>query len=204
MMKQTPIVEELNAAADDVWGKLFTVCLSYKATLNNYDLKTSGTFTYGNKRLDDQYLNEKIVTMLNVDKMIEHYRIGNMMTFPNSHEVGEIYAVVNRYLQGYANLIENTIVQHEVPADDLMLMDRFAAEIKQQYHLFGPEPTAPKVSDIFRLLTTPLVHVESNTVSDGVSSESEGHQSRIKTFGKSLFELANKPGKSPTSERLWK
>ena len=198
----SPYAKALKECADLVWEKQFVVSVPYRATLSAQEIKHYGTFTYGSKARDDAYLNDRIVVMNTTNQMIELYKSNTPISIPNIKDVGEIYEIINNYLVAYANYIQNTIVQHAVPAEDLLLMDKFANEIKQQYNLFVPEQ-APRVSELFKLLTTPLTAVKQDPVAQEKKDEATGHVSHSSIFSNALFDFSNKPGK-PATSKLWK
>ncbi len=130
-------IAKLGAA---IWDNLYEVRVPYVDTLTTQHIKDIGLPTTGNRILDRQMSQDLVNVVISIDAIVEYYRRGVTVYMRNNNDTTEIYGIVNNYLLAWKENVENGLNVGNVPAEDLMLLDRFAEMLYPVASAFGAPP----------------------------------------------------------------
>lgn len=197
---------ELQEAGNVIWNDLFHVVVAQKHTLSPNHLTNIGIPTTGIHEYDVENHNAKTPILLNIDSIVENFKVGIPMTLPNKNEIVIIYNAVNRYLQAWYDVLRYSINVGQAPVEDLLLLDRFATDLYTQVHLVtGKAPDErPNYSNKigrYKTLSASDMFANPNTTSVEETKKEPGkrHKSFAQDFAQRLIGSKNAAQKNTTS-----
>lgn len=131
------LIEQRRRLGEPIWSDLFLVRMAYRDTLGEDHIREFGMPTTGVAELDKQIRNEKIVCMITIDAMAEHFRAGRVVSVVRYDDLEVIYDIVDRYLECWAKLLHGAINVGDAPVDDLLLLDAMATQLYEHSKTFG-------------------------------------------------------------------
>lgn len=98
-------------------------------TMSAEYLRHFGFPTSGDAGVDRQMRDEIIEVRWSIARMAEAYSTGAQLSFPDSKVTKEVYERIHTHLSLWKEVIEDSVNPGNVPYDDLIKLDEFAAAI---------------------------------------------------------------------------
>lgn len=114
-----------------IWDDLYLVSIPDIYSRPDEDIKRFGTRITGDKLFDSGATGDFKTVMINIDKMIEHFRNNLEIRIVNYSDTKNIYEAISDHLHAWMYQIKHGINIGDAPIEDLILMDQFAE------HVFG-------------------------------------------------------------------
>jgi hypothetical protein len=114
-----------------IWNKRWQCNVKRIDLIPEQELRTRGTFTYGNPMQDRDMINEWVLTYQSINEMVELYRRGVVIRFPKRKEAITIYELVNEHLLLWIDYLKWSGM-YNAPYNDLVEMDEFACDLHAQ------------------------------------------------------------------------
>lgn len=122
--------KEKKTTCNALWDKYFMVKYNYHQSRSPEYLKTRGYFTTGIPEIDNQILNEEIVTQMSIDSMFELHRTRNItIKLINYDDSAEIYNIIHEHLLRWIEHLRFAVNIDPAIVKDLIDLDRFAGII---------------------------------------------------------------------------
>ena len=112
-----------------VTRKLYRCRIPYIQTLSPDYIAFFGVPDSGDERVNQQMRNELTEVHLPIGRMAEYFATGTQIYIPDPRVTKEIYERIVNHLKAWKHEIENRMHPGDVPADDLIKLDKFAAAL---------------------------------------------------------------------------
>ncbi len=124
-----PVTDPVELYGRQIWTSLFLTSVPLKDTMSPAYKKLFGMPTVGDPVIDKEMADQPLVTYITIDKMIEYFKKGVVVSVINHADTLIIYEIVDKYLQGWSNRLRDGINVGGAPMDDLRDLDNFAAVV---------------------------------------------------------------------------
>lgn len=129
VVKSTWVRPEDRDTAWWVTRKLYPCRIPYIQTLSPDYIKFMGMPDSGDEHVNLQMRNELIDVQISIGKMATYYADDVQVHVPNPKTTKEIYERVHEHLQAWKQDMEQSVNPGQVPIDDLLKLDQFAAAV---------------------------------------------------------------------------
>ena len=141
---------EIEKLGSPIWDNIYICKVRLVDSYSNEDIRRFGVPTVGDSTLDRDMHNQHIVVGITIDNMVEYFKRGITVTLVHNKDAEVIYHIINNYLLAWKDQIDRAINLGNVPYDDLLLLDNFAAAVFPQAKMFGsPKKTASLFANLF-------------------------------------------------------
>lgn len=114
-----------------IFVPIFQVTVPQEALRTEEEVRTYGTPTTMNKRIDATLSRQRTTTYMNIAKMATLHSKGYQVGIVTHSDCKTIYDYVQNHLDAWANLLGNTINRPKAPYEDLYMLDQFAQAVFQ-------------------------------------------------------------------------
>ena len=109
--------------------KLYLCRIPYIQTLSPEYIAYFGMPDSGDEQVNQQMRNELIDVRITIGQMAEYFATGTQLSIPDPRTTKEIYERILQHLRNWKYEIEHRMHPGEVPAEDLVKLDQFAAAL---------------------------------------------------------------------------
>lgn len=110
----------------DIWERVWRCLVSQNQTTSEAYYKLFGRPSSGYKSIDSQCKDQYVDTVLTIDKMVEYFKAGVSIQVVKYEDTEQIYQIIERHLQAWANMLNHGVNIGDAPIEDLIAMDQFA------------------------------------------------------------------------------
>lgn len=118
--------EDTSAALFDYY---YEVRIPYLSTVSVGYARAVGTYSSTDKEVDRMMNSQWIQTMMPISGMIDKFKEGAQVRVVNEKDIVPIYTAITNHLNAWRGMLERGINIGGAPVDDLLHMDRFAADL---------------------------------------------------------------------------
>jgi hypothetical protein len=123
-----------------LWEKKFLCNVRYGDTFSVDRLKTQGIYTSGDPATDRAMMNSQNRFWLSINQMVEYYQQGVTVGVVNRADTATIYEYISNHINAFRREITMSFTLHDIPLDDLILLDEFATTVYEHAkHQFTKE-----------------------------------------------------------------
>ena len=110
-----------------LWNRDFKVRVPKTDLIGEAYLKVVGMHVSGDEAFDEIMKDEIITTYMNVDKMVEIFRVGGRLRIAHIESAYKIQRYVDNHLEVWRKHLERSSINGNIPPiDDLILLDEFS------------------------------------------------------------------------------
>lgn len=119
-----------------IFDKLYRVSIPTRQMQTIEEQRTFGIRAIGDKTLDNALLNERTITWISIDKMIDYFKEGVTVGIIDPSDCKRIYDAISPHLSHWIGHFQRGVNFSNAPVEDLILMDKFAATVYShaKYH----------------------------------------------------------------------
>lgn len=114
---------------DQIFDRRFVVSIQDVAMRSVAEVKMYGTYSSGDRAVDDALKNQWITVMLTIDEMVEKYKIGAQIRVRAMEDTKTIYEIITKHLDRMKYFLSYGLNIGSIPIEDLIELDKFAADI---------------------------------------------------------------------------
>jgi hypothetical protein len=106
-------------------NRIYMVEIRQKDNMTDYQIRTHGTPTVGNKAMDQFIMNEPMAKYVTIPEMMEYYQNGVRLAVVKERDCSEIYKLANGLLERWANTVRSGVNIRAVPMEEVLALDEF-------------------------------------------------------------------------------
>ena len=119
-----------------IFDKLYRVSIPTRMMHSIEEQRMFGVRAIGDKTLDNALVNERTITWISIDKMVEYFKDGVTVGIVDPEDCKRIYEAISPHLSHWIAHFQRGVNFSNAPVEDLILMDKFAATVYShaKYH----------------------------------------------------------------------
>lgn len=119
-----------------IFDRLYRVSIPTRQMLTIEEQRMFGVRAIGDRALDSALLNERTITWISIDKMIDYFKDGVTVGIVDPSDCKKIYEAISPHLNHWIAHFRKGVNFSNAPVEDLILMDKFAATVygHAKYH----------------------------------------------------------------------
>lgn len=112
-----------------IFDRLYRVSIPTRQMMSIEEQRAYGVRAIGDKVLDNALLNERTITWISIDKMIDYYKDGVTVGIIDPEDTKRIYEAISPHLSYWIGHFKRGVNFSNAPVEDLILMDKFASAV---------------------------------------------------------------------------
>jgi hypothetical protein len=109
-----------------IFDDLYMIKVPSFATKTDLELRLFGTVYTGNPHVDQGHLDQIVVVMWSINRMVEAFKKGIPIRVINPEDTKKMFEAINKHLSAWKSYKELGININTIPYDDLIDLDSFA------------------------------------------------------------------------------